>query len=275
MSIFQPPQVPISIGLAPTQAMGARMVGPVTLTFQALTTQQGLTSVVADDLIIEGEDGTISNIQSLYFDTSNCPLSVQFTISDTQQALVLPPKSQGYIPILATNSMRYSAVAYGGVGAGANYSIELSFLNVPTPLAIWPTAGIASSLVASGVNAGAATLAVGTNNNGVPLLPQNTVGRDIYIHGFDITGGGATAEAVITATMTNIAGSAFAAVSETLSFLFDVPAIGGSVNFARRFDPPLRGTRTAAGAPNSVILSVPSFGVGNLGMGANLYYTVE
>jgi hypothetical protein len=277
MSLAQPPQIPISIGLAPQQAMGARMSGPISLAWFGNTMQQGLTNVISDDLIIEGEDGTISNIQSLYYDNSNCPLTVALTIGDTQQTILLAPKTQGYLPIMATNSMRYSAVAYGNSNLVGNttFTTELSFMNVPVGATVWPVAGVASMLVSSAVNAGGALLAIATNNNGVPLSGAGLVGRDTYIHGFDITGSGATAEGPITATLTNIAGLGFSAGTETVSFVVDVPVLGGSVAFSRRFDPPLRATRLANGAPNTVTLSAPSFGAGNTAMGVVLYYTVE
>lgn len=275
MSLQQPPQIPISIGLAPTQTMGARMVGPVALTFTGPATVFGLTAVISDDLIIEGEDGTISNIQTIFFDTSDCPIPVAFTILNTQQTVILPPKSQGYIPVLATNSLHYSAYGFGGGAlAGGSYSVELSFLNVPCTAQIWsvmPTQNLVSSLT----NAGNAALAVATNNSGFPIPTFGPgSGRDTYIYGFDITGTGATAEAPITATLSNIAGSSFGGGTETVSFVVDVPVLGSSVNFTRRFDPPLRATRLAAGTPNTVTLTVPAMGLGQTAAGVVLYYGV-
>lgn len=275
MSLQQPPQIPISIGLAPQQAQGARMVGPIQLTFVGVSNQFGLTTVVNDDLILEGEDGTINNIQSLYFDSSACPIPIELIINDTQQSIILPAKCQGYLPVLATNSLRYTAFGYGGGAlAGASYTVELSFLNVPCAAQIWSTMP-SQNLVSSLVNAGNATLSLATNNNGVPIAGAGLgSGRDTYIYGFDVTGTGATAEAPVTATLTNIAGLGYAGATETVSFVIDVPVLGASVNFTRRFEPPLRATRTAANIPNTVTLSVPAMGAGQTAAGAVLYYGV-
>lgn len=274
MSKSQPSQRPISIGLAPTQEQGARMIGPISITFTgASINTTGNTNVVTDDLAIELENGTINNIQSVFFDSSGCPIPVALTFNDTQQTIVFPPKSQGYIPVLATNSMSYSAVGYGGGAvAGATYNIDVSFLNTPCEAQIWSTLP-GSMLCQTSVNAGNTALLATPNNGGVPF--SNPQGRDLYIYGFDITGTGATAEGSITATLTNIATANYAGASGSLSWQFDVPVLGaGSVNFTRRFDPPLRVTRAVNGSPSTPALSVPAMGAGQTAAGIALYYTV-
>lgn len=268
MSLQQPPQIPVSIGLAPNQAQGARMVGPIYLTFSGTSiSTTGLTNVINDDLVLEGEDGTINNIQAMYFDSSGCAVPVALTIGDTQQTIIIPPKSQGYLPVMATNSMRYSAVGYGGPGVGAFYNVLISFLNVPVNACVWPVTpsfGLASTTV----GAGNAQIVTGANNGGFAWGAQN---RDIYITGFDIAGNGATAEGPITATLTNIAGLNFGGGTETLSWVVDIPALGTPVSYSRRFEPPLKTIRSGVSAQTS-LLTVPAFGAGNTSSSVALYY---
>lgn len=270
MSLQQPAQFPISIGLAPQQAQGARGIGPIVLNFNVFTAASGLTNVISDDLIIEGEDGSINNIQAVYFDSSQCPLPVSFTIGDSQQTIIFPPKSQGYIPIMATNAMRYTAVGYGGGGVALGYQVLLTFLNVPVQPQIWSVMPL-TGLVAAGVSAGNTVMAVSANNNGGVSMP---LGRDVFVDGFDISGNGATAEGPITATLTNISDSNWNGTATTLSFVIDIPALGTPVSVSRRFDPPLRTIRQASNVPGSPALTVPAFGAGNTAAGVLLYYRV-
>jgi hypothetical protein len=84
-----------------------------------------------------------------------------------------------------------------------------------------------------------------------------TAGRTQYLEGFDVTGGGATAAAVIEVSVTGLAGG-------TLKFEMNVLAgVTGPVNAQGglfiRFPEPL-----PASAVNSAItVTVPSFGAGN------------
>jgi hypothetical protein len=272
MSLAQPPQVPINMGLAPNFAQGARMVGPILLAFNATNNVQP-TPTISDDLIIENADGSINNIQGVYFDNSQNNGSVFFTIGDTLQTLVFPPKSYGYLPILATNSLRYSAFAYGTTNIG-QFNCLISFLNVPTQPIIWncvPASYQSRMLISSAANAGNAVLNVSLLN-----LQNN---KTTYIHGFDVTGTSATAEAAISVTFTNLAvGGGFGGIA-TNTWVVDVPAAPGpGVNFTRRFDPPARvGTNTTAGGFtfDIALLEVPAMGAGQTAAGAVIYYSID
>ncbi len=82
--------------------------------------------------------------------------------------------------------------------------------------------------------------------------------------GFAITGGGATAASLVTATLTGATGG-------TLSYVIAVPAgvTLGITPLVVQFDPPL----VSASNNTSIVLNVPSFGAGNTAAAANLQGT--
>jgi hypothetical protein len=269
MSLFNPPQVPVNLGLPPQGIQGARMAGPILLAFQA---SNGVTPTptISDDLIIEGEDGTINNIQAIYFDNSQNNGSVFFTIGDTLQTLVFPPKSWGYMPILATNSLRYSAFAFGTTNVG-QFNCLISFLNIPVQPIIWSNVpGSYQSRMLTNSNSNTTGAAV---NIGLLGLVLN---KTAFIHGFDVGMSSATAESQITISLTNLASGSEGA-SQSLGFLATVPVAGG-LNFTRRFDPPFRVvTAAAVGGFNSAnaLLEIPAAPTGVTSVSGIIYYSID
>jgi hypothetical protein len=269
MSLAQPPQVPINMGLAPNFAQGARMVGPILLAFNAAN---GVTPTptISDDLIIENADGSINNIQGVYFDNSQNNGSVFFQIGDTLQTLVFPPKSYGYLPILATNSLRYSAFAFGTTNIGT-FNCLISFLNVPTQPIVWscvPSDYQSRLLSNSNSNTTGAAINIG--------LLGLTLNKTAFIHGFDVAMSSATAEGQISIALTNLASGSEGA-TQNLGFLATVPVAGG-LNFTRRFDPPFRVATTAAvGGFNTAnaLLEVPAAPTGVTSVQATIYFSID
>ncbi|WP_448953070.1 hypothetical protein [Labrys neptuniae] len=100
------------------------------------------------------------------------------------------------------------------------------------------------------VAAASGNVAAGTATATLP----GAAGKTTYISGFEITGGGATAGSIVTATVTGTLGG-------TLSYNIAVPtgATTGISPLVVEFNPPL----PASAANAAIAVAVPSFGAGN------------
>lgn len=273
MSLASPSQFPQSIGLAPQQAMGARFV-PIALQW-TLVAGNITSPVISDDLIIEGQEGMIDNIQSMYFDNSTNPSAV-FLQFGNNQPMIIPARAQGYMPVLLSHSVRYTAFLFdGSVGL---FTCNLLFFNTPVQPTIWypqiTEAFKARLNVVAAVNAGNIALSLSTTG-AIPVVPNKLV----YVHGIDIEATGATAEAMITGSIGGCLTSSITLAAQNYNFGIDVPVIGaGGVHISKRFDPPLRGATTlnASGyVAGAVVLSVPAMGAGQTGASASMFYSFE
>lgn len=279
MSLANPPQLPISTGLAPQQAQGARCVGPIQVIFttQVAGFDQFLT--VSDDLVLENQDGTIDNIQSLYFDASICWSDVVLTMLDTGQTIRIPAKSCGYLPLLCSNSLRYSAAMQNGTEGQQNAPfVNIWFYNTPCVPYIW---NCVTPLTQGGVN----STGIVAGNTAIALNPLNgftlPANRNIYFTDIAVAGSGATAEGNALVTLTNLAPQPLGAIG-SMSWGIEVPVIGaGSISFKRTFNPPLRAATNppAVGKPGftylSPILQVTAVGAGNTWMQADIQFFIQ
>jgi hypothetical protein len=100
----------------------------------------------------------------------------------------------------------------------------------------------------------------GANASITAVLPAQS-GFTNYVSGIKITGGGATAASLITATLTGL--------TNTLSYVIAVPAGAtlGIVPLVVEFDPPL----PASAANTAITLTVPAAGTGNTAMSAVIH----
>lgn len=279
MSLANPVQLPISIGLAPQQAQGARCVGPIQAIFT--TSVAGFVQYlsVSDDLVMENQDGTIDTIQSLYFDASVCWSDAILTMLDTGQTLRIPAKSCGYLPILCSNSLRYNLTLINGSETQLNAPfINLWFFNTPCQPFIWNALSGASTGCSNSSSVAPGNTIVAVNPLAGFAVPAN---RNLYVSSIAVAGSGATAEGVATVTLTNICPQPLGAVV-TLGWGIEVPILGvGSIDFKRTFNPPLRAATNpiAGGKPGfttqSPILSCSAAGAGNAWMQADINYFVQ
>lgn len=279
MSLANAPQLPINVGLAPQQAQGARCIGPIPLIFTTQVAGFNQFLTVSDDLVMEGEDGTINTVQSMFFDASNCWSDVVFTIVDTGQTLRLPAKSLGYLPILCSNSFRFSATMQTGTeGQQDAPFINVTFYNTPCQPFIWDciTNMTQGSVNSTGVVAGN-TLINMTALAGFSVPPN----KNLYVTDIGVSGSGATAEGNGTINLTNIVPAPLGAIG-TMSWGFEVPLLGaGSINFKRNFNPPLRAATSppAVGKPGFTslvpVVNVPAVGAGNTWMQADIQFFVS
>lgn len=88
------------------------------------------------DLSVQSNMAILRAVQSMFVDNSLNPAALYIQATTLRQTIVVPPFSQGYIPILAVTPTKLVLNSTGGV------VVMLHFLNVPMPLHIW---GIASS----------------------------------------------------------------------------------------------------------------------------------
>jgi len=108
-----------------------------------------------------------------------------------------------------------------------------------------------------GAPAGSTAVAASSGNVAAATATATLAGaaaKTTYISGFEITGGGATAGAIVTATITGLLGG-------TLSYNIAVPtgATVGITPLVVFFNPPL----PASAVNTAIVVSSPSFGAGN------------
>lgn len=120
------------------------------------------------------------------------------------------------------------------------------------------TAGAAWVQVAGALQPSGATILSSSSGNVANATATATLAaaasQTTYISGLMISGAGATAAAVVTATVTGLVGG-------TMSITIPVPA-GATVGIAPiylDFNPPL----PASAANTAIVLSLPAFGAGN------------
>jgi hypothetical protein len=130
MSKFAPRQSPCNIGIIPDQENGARYLA-VSLPFTSSVL------VIADDLVLENENGTIANVQSMYFDTSGTDAtSIAIKFLESGQVLTFPKNFQGFVPVLCHQQVLYQVTCAGGTNYGP---VNLFFLNFPVAPQVWTT----------------------------------------------------------------------------------------------------------------------------------------
>lgn len=127
--------VPVNNGLAPNQVQGPRATRPITLNSPFQANNQPMSGFQNVDLQMEDSEGAIDNIQTIFFDTAQCNSNVYLVFQNTGQRLVLPMKSQGYLPVACGNDVRlqYGVYEPGGVG----YAFTIQFFNVPIAPCVW------------------------------------------------------------------------------------------------------------------------------------------
>lgn len=126
----------------------------------------------------------------------------------------------------------------------------LAFLNVDTSGNLLTAAGSVGPGGAVAVSSSSGNVA---NASAVATLAA-AAGKTTYISGFTITGGGATAASLVTATLVGLLGG-------TASYTVAVPA-GATLGFTPisvQFNPPLPGSAVNT----ALVLTLPALGAGN------------
>lgn len=130
--------------------------------------------------------------------------------------------------------------------------IEVAAANpLPVTIGAYPTGSTPVSASSGNVAAGVATATL-----------AGAAGKTTYISGFTITGGGATAASLITATVSNLIGG-------TGSYTVPVPAgaTAGIQPLVVEFFPPI----PASAVNTAIAVSAPSFGAGNTNATVNAW----
>jgi hypothetical protein len=117
--------------------------------------------------------------------------------------------------------------------------------------------GFYPSVSSTGAYPAGATV-VTAGQSGAAALLGATLGtaadKTTHISGFIVTGAGATAASVITVTLSNVVGGPY-----TFRIAIPAGATVGITPLSVNFNPPLQ----AVAANTAIVVSVPSFGVGN------------
>jgi hypothetical protein len=94
------------------------------------------------DLTVQQQQGYIDIVQSVFIDASDCDCSVGIDIPGTRQKIVIPPRHQGFVPMLTPSAPKFSITAETPITTDG--IVRALFLNVPMPVAVWPafTAGL-------------------------------------------------------------------------------------------------------------------------------------
>jgi hypothetical protein len=146
-----------------------------------------------------------------------------------------------------------SAVVVGKVGIDQTTPGTTNAVAIPTntpavPFAVSPYSGPPAAATPLNVSSGNVAAAVAT------VTLAALAAKTTFLSQLDFTGGGATAAALITGTITGLLGG-------TRSFTIGVPAGAtlGITPLALNFIPPLQGSAVNT----AIVVSVPSLGAGN------------
>jgi hypothetical protein len=115
--------VPVKNALIPSE--GPKAI-PFSCDFSGAISSYGL------DLTTQFTRGVISNVQTIYFDNSQNNAVVTLQFDQLGQTLRLPPRKQGYVPVLAPQNPKMVFSCTGGTGV---FSGQL--LNVPVDAVIF------------------------------------------------------------------------------------------------------------------------------------------
>jgi len=199
--------------------------------------------------------GTLS---MLWVDNTQSPTPTVIVMAGTGQRLVIAAGVQGFIKLLPYDNLDFSIANAGGAAAivnllWLNIAPDSTFLTAPAQGAALGTPFVLSATAAAAI----LTLTV-------PAL----AGRTAYITAVNIIPGGATAAAVVDATLTNISNGG---VAQTMHFTVGAPlgaGVAGS-NAGDNFFPALP---IMPGL--SSVLTIPSLGAGNTNVSAYItgYY---
>jgi hypothetical protein len=256
------------IGDETTVLQGARTIGPIPLAVTAGANFAGVSNFMSGELTLETDQGMLNDVQTLYFDMSACPIPVTITFVETGQTLTLPPKSQGYLPIMVASNVVWNAIAWGAPLAGT-YSVNLWFLNRQVDSCVWSTIEQPQRVLAQPGSAAVNTGFTITANSNI-ALPS---GKQLFVYGFDVSGGAVTTQGAIQVSLSNIAATENG--NGTLVWDVAVPALtaqdGIIVYFEKMCPTPLRSANGTA-LPT---LTIPAMGAGQvLAPAANLYYGI-
>ena len=194
-------------------------------------------------------------LQGVYVDNSLSPAPTILVFNGTNQTVTAPPFSQGYYRVLALNEavdMTVSNVAAINA-AGLVNIVPVQLLNLmPEGSDVWftvmPEALQGTPVVATAT--GAAAILTAT-------LP-NVAGRRLFVTGFTLTGGGATAGLVVNATLAGADNAFGAAVTLNYAFGFPTGVAVAAQPLLEVFNPPLPILLGQA-----AVLTLPSGGAGN------------
>ena len=132
--------------------------------------------------------GQIDNIQSMFVDNSANSASVSATFSLSNQKVVIPPYSQGWIPIIAPKPAKVAFASTGGV------NVPFFFVNVPMPAEVWSTLQSTGSgggiVLASGGTVLGSITELSVSGGGVVVTSSGSVGSLVISGGGSGSGGG-------------------------------------------------------------------------------------
>ena len=111
---------PVSAGYYPAE--GSRSIPAIY--------QWSVQSVYNEDLSIVQAMGWESGVQAAFIDNSQCPFAVQLFIPSTGQALIVPPTSQGYVPLLFSGAPSIM-LSVSGTGLSSTQVTRVYYLNFP------------------------------------------------------------------------------------------------------------------------------------------------
>lgn len=101
--------------------------GPKALQTNLDFTVQGVYNV---DLLLQQQRKQLSVIQTIYIDNSNGANPVTIVVRGTGQNIICPPKAQGFFPALVANPPQFTITSAGAI-------VNIAFINVPVPAAVW------------------------------------------------------------------------------------------------------------------------------------------
>lgn len=125
-------------------------------------------TTVSFDLTNANRQGLFEFLQSCYIDNSANLQSLTLQFSGSNQIVICPPNSQGWVPVLSINPPIITASSTGGV------KVPLYFCNVPMPVGFWSTIAAGAATPLNLTSRSVASSAAGASTQ---LMPANTARR--------------------------------------------------------------------------------------------------
>ncbi len=85
------------------------------------------------DFLLASEQTRLSMVQCIWFDNRLNTVPIEIQWNGLGQVTRIPPRAQGYVPVLVLNPPKFIVNCTGGTAA------QLTLLNVPMPACVWNT----------------------------------------------------------------------------------------------------------------------------------------
>ena len=140
--------------------------------------------------------GAISRAQTIFVDNSANSAAVTITSAITSSAIIAPPYSQGYYPVLVPNPPNLTFVSSGSA------TVNFQLINVPMPSSVWLVSGTQGTYVAGALLVKESALDGTIANNKVATSATPAATAAVGGNAFSVATGGTAVTAILAGAIT-------------------------------------------------------------------------